>query len=159
RPSTAADYSPGRLRPKTRLSPHRTRVRPSRPGTPMPRMFRGPLTAGLIAVLMLCCTATASAAVKLLPGKAAPSGVPTVTLHAYAGARAATAAPPEWQLRDTSNQPLYVGGRPAADFGNPAFRAWWIARAQARVGGSLTALFIDDVFMERRTYTAGGTQR
>ncbi len=56
-----------------------------------------------------------------------------------------------------SNIPLYVGSRAAADFGNPAFRAWWIAKAQAAVAAGYRGLFIDDVFMERRTYFSGGT--
>ena len=52
--------------------------------------------------------------------------------------------------------PLYVGSRAAADFGNPAFRAWWIAKAQAALAAGYRGLFIDDVFMERRTYLSGG---
>ena len=53
--------------------------------------------------------------------------------------------------------PLYVGSRAAADFGNAAFRAWWIAKAQAALAAGYKGLFIDDVFMERRTYLSGGT--
>ena len=80
-----------------------------------------------------------------------------VTQHAYALEPAELAAHPEWQLTDTGNVPLYVGSRAAADFGNPAFRAWWIAKAQAAVAAGYRGLFIDDVFMERRTYLSGGT--
>ena len=127
-------------------------------------MLRGPLTAGLIAISMLCCTADAWGAAKIVRGTAATGEVATVapsigeqafmrsrywrmrtfapyfnarlswapdawvTQHAYALEPAERAAHPEWQLTDLSNVPLYVGSRAAADFGNPAFRAWWIAQ-------------------------------
>ncbi|MBE2318730.1 hypothetical protein DVA67_022325 [Solirubrobacter sp. CPCC 204708] len=107
---------------------------------------------------MLTCCADAFGATKTVRSKTAPSGAATVTLHAYALEPADVAANPSWQLRDTGNAPLYVNGKPAADFGNAAFRTWWIQRAQAAVAGG-NALFIDDVFMERRTYTSGGAQR
>ena len=155
-------------------------------------MLRGPLTAGLIAIAMLCCTADAVGAAKIVRGTAATGEVATVapsigeqafmrsrywrmrtfapyfdarlswapdawvTQHAYALEPAERAAHPEWQLTDVSNIPLYVGSRAAADFGNPAFRAWWIAKAQAAVAAGYRGLFIDDVFMERRTYFSGG---
>ncbi|MDA0171299.1 putative glycoside hydrolase family 15 protein [Solirubrobacter taibaiensis] len=156
-------------------------------------MLRGPLTAGLIAIFMLSCTAGASGAAKIVRGTAATGEVATVapsigeqafmrsrywrmrtfapyfnarlswapgawvTQHAYALEPAELAAHPEWQLTDPSNGPLYIGSRAAADFGNPAFRAWWIAKAQAAVAAGYRGLFIDDVFMERRTYLSGGS--
>ncbi len=61
------------------------------------------------------------------------------------------AAHPEWILRDSFNNPLYLGSNYAADFGNPAYRAWWIAQ----VAGS-QALYIDDVTMERRVRNGSG---
>ena len=159
----------------------------------MLRMLRGPLTAGLIAIFMLSCTAVASGAAKIVRGTATTGEVATVapsigeqafmrgrywrvrtfapyfnsrlswapgawvTQHAYALEPAELAAHPEWQLTDTGNLPLYVGARAAADFGNAAFRAWWIAKAQAALAAGYKGLFIDDVFMERRTYLSGGT--
>jgi hypothetical protein len=158
-------------------------------------MFRGPLIAGLIAILMLSTAAAASGATTIVRGTATSGEVVTaaptigdqafmrnrywrirtfapyfdarlswsggawVTQHAYALEPAELAAHPEWQLRDAGNTPLFVGARAAADFGNPAFRAWWIARAQSALAAGYRGLFIDDVFMERRTFTQGGASR
>ena len=69
------------------------------------------------------------------------------------------AAHPEWQLKDAANTPLYVGTRVAADFGNPGFRAWWIAQAQTALATGNRGLYVDDVFMERRTSTAARVAR
>lgn len=80
-----------------------------------------------------------------------------VTQHAYALDPDTLSAHPDWQLRDTSNVPLYVGSLAAGDAGNADFRAWWIARAQSALSAGYKGLFIDDVFMERRTYLANGT--
>ena len=156
-------------------------------------MLRGPLTAGLIAIFMLSCTAGASGAAKIVRGTAATGEVATVapsigeqafmrdrywrmrtfapyfnsrlswapdawvTQHAYALDARRARRPPRVAAADASNVPLYVGSRAAADFGNAAFRAWWIAKAQAALAAGYRGLFIDDVFMERRTYLSGGT--
>jgi len=82
-----------------------------------------------------------------------------VQQHAYGLDAAEVAAHPGWQLVDGSNTPLYIGTRAAADPGNAAFRAWWIAKARAAVAAGYSGLFIDDVFMERRTTTSGGVSR
>lgn len=130
----------------------------------MPSMLRGLLTAGLIAISMQCSTAVA-APTRLVVGTADATTRPAwaagawVHQHAYGLDPADLAAHPEWQLKDASNQPLHVGSRAAADFGNPAFRAWWIAKAQAAVAAGHRGVYIDDVFMERRTTTAGGVSR
>jgi hypothetical protein len=156
-------------------------------------MPRGPLTAGLIATSMLCCTADAHGAAKIVRGTAAAGDVATLapsfgerafmrsrywrvrTFAPYFNSRLGwapgawvtqnalaldAADPAAWQLRDVYNAPLYTGSQvPAADIGNPDFRAAWIARAQAAVAAGYKGLFIDDVFMERRTYTSGGMLR
>jgi hypothetical protein len=120
-------------------------------------MLRGLLTAGLVVISLSCCTAdAASAAVRLARGKDVPSGAMTVKVHAYGLDAAELTAHPEWQLKDASHRPLYIGTLAAADFGNAAFRTWWIAKTQAALGLSAKGLFIDDVFMERRTTTSGG---
>ena len=74
--------------------------------------------------------------------------------HAFALEPAELAAHPEWQLHGhAATRRSTSASRAAADFGNPAFRAWWIARAQAALAAGYRGLFIDDVFMERRTTT------
>ena len=65
---------------------------------------------------------------------------------------------PEWILRDTAGNMLYVpfacsGGtcpQFAADFGNPDFRAFWIAEAQDVMGRGYQGVWIDDVNMTWR---------
>src|SRR6478609_4094352 len=79
--------------------------------------------------------------------------------HAFGLDPADAATNPSWRLLDSGGQPVYVGTRVAADVGNAAFRAWWIARAQAAIASGYKGLFVDDVFMERRFTTAGGVSR
>ncbi|MDA0183009.1 putative glycoside hydrolase family 15 protein [Solirubrobacter phytolaccae] len=131
----------------------------------MPSTFRGPLAAALFAIFTLCCTASADAAApRIVRGTAdatvRPSWVPGawVRQHAYGLDPAELAAHPEWQLKDASNTPLYIGTRAAADFGNAAFRSWWIAKAQAATSGA-RGLYVDDAFMERRATNLSGTSR
>jgi hypothetical protein len=65
---------------------------------------------------------------------------------------------PDWILRDPTGNKLWIqfacgGGRCtqyAADIGNPAFRAWWIAAAKAKLAAGYRGLFIDDVNMAQR---------
>lgn len=132
----------------------------------MPSILRGPLTAGLVAIVTLCCTAPADAVAPHIARGTA--GTPMTFswaagswahLHAYGLDAGELAAHPEWQLKDATNAPLYVNGRAAADFGDPGFQAWWIAKAQAALALGHRGVFIDDVFMERRTTNAGGTTR
>lgn len=79
---------------------------------------------------------------------------------AFALDAADATANPSWVLHDVYGNQLYLGaGRYAADFGNAAFRAWWITRAQARLALGYRGVFVDDVLMERRTTTAGGALR
>lgn len=74
---------------------------------------------------------------------------------AYALDAATAIAHPESILKDSYGNPVYLGIAPAADFGNPAYRAWWIAAATTQAAG-LRGLYVDDVSMERRVVTAMG---
>ena len=65
-------------------------------------------------------------------------------------------AHPDWILRDGGGDRLYIpydckGGtcpQYAADIGNPAFRADWVAGARATLGKGYVGLFVDDVNMD-----------
>lgn len=65
---------------------------------------------------------------------------------------------PEWILRDSDGNMLYVpfdcsGGtcpQFAADFGNPAFKTWWIGNAQDVMAMGYQGIWIDDVNMTWR---------
>ena len=65
---------------------------------------------------------------------------------------------PEWILRDRNGRRLYIpydcsGGRCpqyAGDFGNPDYRAYWIAQARAIMDEGYTGIWIDDVNMTWR---------
>src|SRR5689334_9979399 len=81
------------------------------------------------------------------------SGDPRATAH------------PAWILHDDQGNPLYIpwgcsaGTCPqyAADFGNPDFRADWIAQAaSALAGGTYRGLFIDDVNLDWRVGDSWG---
>lgn len=82
----------------------------------------------------------------------------------YRGSRLA-AQHPSWILRDASGAPLFIpfgcrgGACPqyAADIGSPAFRAWWIATARARLAAGYRGIFIDDVNMVPRVAYGDGT--
>jgi hypothetical protein len=71
---------------------------------------------------------------------------------------------PEWILRDAGGNKLYIpfgcgGGvcpQYAADIGNPAFRAQWIADARATMGEGYKGLYIDDVNMDWRVGDGAG---
>ncbi len=71
---------------------------------------------------------------------------------------------PEWILKDAAGNRLYIpfgcadGSCPqyAADFGNPAFRSWWIQSAAAKMAKGYRGLFIDDVNMEFRVGNGTG---
>jgi Hypothetical glycosyl hydrolase family 15 len=82
---------------------------------------------------------------------AAPASATQRSAYALPTGSAEAAAHPDWILRDNLGNPLYLGTDYAADFGNPAYRAWWIAQ----VAGS-QALYVDDVVMERRVRTVAG---
>jgi hypothetical protein len=68
---------------------------------------------------------------------------------------ATAAAHPEWVLKDAYGTYLYVGSAFAADLGNPAYRAWWIAQASSAAAGA-AGVYVDDVAMERRATYYGG---
>ncbi|HZQ08664.1 MAG TPA: putative glycoside hydrolase [Anaerolineae bacterium] len=65
---------------------------------------------------------------------------------------------PEWILRDAHGNPLYIpwgcenGACPqyAADVGNPAFRAYWLAQAGDTLSRGYRGMFVDDVNLEWR---------
>ena len=71
---------------------------------------------------------------------------------------------PEWILRDAAGNKLYIpfgcsGGvcpQYAGDFGNPAFRNWWIQDAAAKMAKGYRGLFVDDVNMEWRVGNGNG---
>ena len=73
---------------------------------------------------------------------------------------------PEWVLRDGQGSKLFIpwgcgGGtcpQYAADVGNPAFRARWIAEARAALAQGYKGLFIDDVNMEFRVASGNGDE-
>jgi hypothetical protein len=74
---------------------------------------------------------------------------------AYALDPATAAAHPEWVLKDASGTQLYLNGSLAADFGNPAYRAWWLAQVATASAGA-AGVYVDDVSMERRATYYGG---
>jgi len=71
---------------------------------------------------------------------------------------------PEWVLRDRHGELLYIdwgcsnGTCPqyAADIGNPAFRAWWIARARDIVRRGYRGIWVDDVNLDWRISDGDG---
>ena len=73
---------------------------------------------------------------------------------------------PEWLLRDSRNNLLYIpyacanGSCPlyAADMSNPDYRAYWISRARELVAKGYRGLWIDDVNLEFRVSDGLGKQ-
>jgi Hypothetical glycosyl hydrolase family 15 len=73
-------------------------------------------------------------------------------------------AHPDWILKDVSGNRLYIpwgcsGGtcpQYAADIGNPAFRAAWIADARSSLAQGYKGLYIDDVNMQWRVGDGAG---
>jgi hypothetical protein len=71
---------------------------------------------------------------------------------------------PDWILKDAQGNKLYIpfgcsGGvcpQYAADFGNPAFRDWWIRSAADKMAKGYRGLFVDDVNMEWRVGNGTG---
>src|SRR5215207_3827287 len=71
---------------------------------------------------------------------------------------------PEWILKDANGNKLYIafgcsnGTCPqyAGDFGNPAFRSWWIQTATATMAKGYRGLFVDDVNMDWRVGSGTG---
>src|SRR5215210_9256604 len=71
---------------------------------------------------------------------------------------------PEWILKDAAGNKLYIpfgcsGGvcpQYAGDFGNPAFRSWWIQGAASKMSKGYRGLFADDVNMEWRVGSGTG---
>ena len=72
---------------------------------------------------------------------------------------------PEWILRDASGNLLYInwacsGGtcpQYAVDFGNPAYRSYWIGEARQLIAKGYKGLWVDDVNMDFRTSNGSGT--
>jgi hypothetical protein len=79
-------------------------------------------------------------------------GAPEVTEH------------PDWILHDRAGNKLWIQfdcsngscTQYAADIGNPAFRAWWIASAKAKLAAGYKGLFVDDVNMAERVSNGDG---
>ena len=71
---------------------------------------------------------------------------------------------PDWVLRDASGNKLYIpygcsnGSCPqfAGDFGNPAFRAWWIDWVKRDLARGYLGVFVDDVNMDWRVGNGSG---
>ena len=71
---------------------------------------------------------------------------------------------PDWILRDGMGRKLWIQyacstgscTQYAADIGNPAFRAWWIAKARAKLAAGYKGIFIDDVNMAERVSIGDG---
>jgi len=71
---------------------------------------------------------------------------------------------PDWILKDAAGNKLYIpfgcsnGTCPqyAGDFGNPAFRDWWIQGATSKMAKGYRGLFIDDVNMDFRVGNGAG---
>ena len=71
---------------------------------------------------------------------------------------------PEWVLRDADGNRLYIpfdcGGGTcpqfAGDFGNPDYRAWWIANAIDTINRGYIGVWIDDVNLEWRVSDGNG---
>ncbi|HET6547256.1 MAG TPA: putative glycoside hydrolase, partial [Solirubrobacter sp.] len=101
----------------------------------------------LLALLLSLCVPVAASAAPGSVTRVAPAA--WAHRSAYALSAADAAAHPEWVLGDAAGDALSVGSSYAADVGDPAYRAWWIDRAAAAVGGT-RGLYIDDVTMERR---------
>ena len=81
----------------------------------------------------------------------------------YVGGHVARAHP-DWILRDAAGHKLYIpfgcknGTCPqyAGDIGNPAFRAYWISQARARLAFGYAGIFIDDVNLYRKVGNGAG---
>jgi hypothetical protein len=86
--------------------------------------------------------------------------------NAYAMYRGGTLATqhPEWILKDAQGNKLYIpfgcsaGVCPqyAGDFGNQAFRDWWIGQAAQNMAKGYRGVFVDDVNMEWRVGNGSG---
>lgn len=75
---------------------------------------------------------------------------------------------PDWVLRDVNGNALYIPftcsngscTRYAMDFGNPAFRNWWINQMRATMGrGNYRGIYLDDVNMTWRISNGNGVSR
>lgn len=74
---------------------------------------------------------------------------------------------PEWILKDANGNKLFIpwgcsGGtcpQYAADFGNPAFRSWWIGELQTVLSSNYyKGVWVDDVNMDWRVGNGNGTR-
>jgi len=82
----------------------------------------------------------------------------------YREDQATLAAHPEWVLKDTAGNPLFInwGCQPgpcpqyAGDLGSQSFRDTWIAQAKAAVAQGYKGIWIDDANMEIRVGDATG---
>ena len=78
---------------------------------------------------------------------------------AYALDSATGAAHPDWVLKDALRRRSSTSAASlAADFGNPAYRAWWIGAGGGAAAGA-AGVYVDDVSMERRASYFGGVRR
>src|SRR3954466_14513587 len=107
----------------------------------------------LIVCFALLASALVPSVASAAPGSVTVFSKANLARHsAYALDTATVAAHPEWILKDVFGNRVYLGTAVAADFGNPAYRAWWIAQVAGQRG-----VYVDDVTMERRVYTSFGT--
>lgn len=95
-----------------------------------------------------------------------PNSWAYIDLYAvYTNSTLATAHP-EWILKDSSGNKLYIpwgcanGTCPqyAADVSDPAFRSWWISNASAELSAGYKGVWIDDVNLEFRVSDGNGNE-
>jgi hypothetical protein len=95
----------------------------------------------------------------------APPALAYKDLYAiYTSDSATVAAHPDWILKDPQGRPTYINWgcsgstcpQYAGDFGNPAFRAAWIAQAKQLIATGYHGLWIDDANVEPRIGDADG---
>ncbi|MDQ8045274.1 MAG: putative glycoside hydrolase [Solirubrobacteraceae bacterium] len=93
----------------------------------------------------------------------APPALAYKDLYAiYTGDTTTAQAHPDWILKDTAGKPVFInwGCNPgpcpqyAGDFGNPSFRAAWIASAKQLIAKGYHGLWIDDANVEPRVSNA-----
>lgn len=95
-----------------------------------------------------------------------PNGWVYINLYGVHKDSAVVSEHPEWVLKDSHNNPLYIpyacsnGSCPlyAADVSNPRYRAHWISRARELVAKGYRGLWVDDVNLEFRVSDGFGKQ-
>jgi hypothetical protein len=95
-----------------------------------------------------------------------PNSWAYIDLYAVYTNSTLAATHPEWILKDSSGNKLYIpwgcanGTCPqyAADVSDPAFRSWWISNATAELSAGYKGVWIDDVNLEFRVSDGKGNE-